>query len=138
KTIRRSIILSCSACKSTRRASSSQFSPLRNTTVSACNTETGATIPPTRQGTPRWRSEEHTSELQSRFDLVCRLLLEKKKHIHLPSIIAREQALALVNNTLITSLVISLMRPGASCPLRVALLSGAGPLATLAFAIFAV
>src|SRR5699024_12811433 len=29
------------------------------------------------------RSEEHTSELQSRFDLVCRLLLEKKKtYIH--------------------------------------------------------
>src|SRR5699024_11833393 len=29
------------------------------------------------------RSEEHTSELQSRFDLVCRLLLEKKnKHIN--------------------------------------------------------
>src|SRR5207249_5164752 len=32
---------------------------------------------------PKWlrqpvRSEEHTSELQSRFDLVCRLLLEKK------------------------------------------------------------
>src|SRR5699024_12072991 len=27
----------------------------------------------------KWRSEEHTSELQSRFDLVCRLLLEKKK-----------------------------------------------------------
>src|SRR5206468_9026465 len=26
-----------------------------------------------------WRSEEHTSELQSRSDLVCRLLLEKKK-----------------------------------------------------------
>src|SRR5204863_8694276 len=34
---------------------------------------------------PSWlgvftRSEEHTSELQSRRDLVCRLLLEKKKH----------------------------------------------------------
>src|SRR5699024_11864976 len=32
---------------------------------------------------PTWRlsrSEEHTSELQSRFDLVCRLLLEKKKN----------------------------------------------------------
>src|SRR5207249_11963341 len=29
--------------------------------------------------TGRYRSEEHTSELQSRFDLVCRLLLEKKK-----------------------------------------------------------
>src|SRR5699024_12022400 len=28
---------------------------------------------------PAMRSEEHTSELQSRFDLVCRLLLEKKK-----------------------------------------------------------
>src|SRR5690349_23368501 len=28
-----------------------------------------------------WRSEEHTSELQSRRDLVCRLLLEKKKKI---------------------------------------------------------
>src|SRR5207249_10524639 len=27
----------------------------------------------------RLRSEEHTSELQSRFDLVCRLLLEKKQ-----------------------------------------------------------
>src|SRR5206468_4634209 len=27
----------------------------------------------------RYRSEEHTSELQSRSDLVCRLLLEKKK-----------------------------------------------------------
>src|SRR5207249_12096989 len=27
------------------------------------------------------RSEEHTSELQSRFDLVCRLLLEKKKSL---------------------------------------------------------
>src|SRR2546422_2995726 len=32
--------------------------------------------PPTRM---RWRSEEHTSELQSRLHLVCRLLLEKKK-----------------------------------------------------------
>src|SRR3712207_9389101 len=31
--------------------------------------------------TARWvRSEEHTSELQSRQYLVCRLLLEKKKH----------------------------------------------------------
>src|SRR2546429_3721516 len=29
------------------------------------------------------RSEEHTSELQSRLHLVCRLLLEKKKYTHL-------------------------------------------------------
>src|SRR2546422_6567812 len=28
------------------------------------------------------RSEEHTSELQSRLHLVCRLLLEKNKHLH--------------------------------------------------------
>src|SRR5699024_12754440 len=32
----------------------------------------------------RDRSEEHTSELQSRFDLVCRLLLEKKKKLATP------------------------------------------------------
>src|SRR2546422_7862095 len=35
-------------------------------------------------GRPRpRRSEEHTSELQSRLHLVCRLLLEKKKKIHM-------------------------------------------------------
>src|SRR2546428_4293847 len=33
-----------------------------------------------RPGPHYQRSEEHTSELQSRSDLVCRLLLEKKKH----------------------------------------------------------
>src|SRR6266536_26509 len=33
----------------------------------------------TRKSAARVRSEEHTSELQSRVDLVCRLLLEKKK-----------------------------------------------------------
>src|SRR2546429_5027770 len=32
------------------------------------------------------RSEEHTSELQSRLHLVCRLLLEKKKHIDCASL----------------------------------------------------
>src|SRR2546429_3164922 len=32
-----------------------------------------------RKKFPVWRSEEHTSELQSRLHLVCRLLLEKKK-----------------------------------------------------------
>src|SRR2546422_4408108 len=34
-----------------------------------------------RELTPAWRSEEHTSELQSRLHLVCRLLLEKKKEL---------------------------------------------------------
>src|SRR3712207_8238520 len=40
-----------------------------------------APVPPRRQERPRvnLRSEEHTSELQSRQYLVCRLLLEKKK-----------------------------------------------------------
>src|SRR2546427_5995272 len=38
-------------------------------------------IPPAWDFTPNtWRSEEHTSELQSQSNLVCRLLLEKKKH----------------------------------------------------------
>src|SRR5207249_8721033 len=40
------------------------------------------------------RSEEHTSELQSRFDLVCRLLLEKKKHyqpVRLPDQLAPDE-----------------------------------------------
>src|SRR5690349_24123329 len=35
---------------------------------------------------PYMRSEEHTSELQSRRDLVCRLLLEKKKNNTLSTI----------------------------------------------------
>src|SRR3712207_7199854 len=36
-------------------------------------------LPPRSRKSP-WRSEEHTSELQSRQYLVCRLLLEKKKN----------------------------------------------------------
>src|SRR2546430_9483503 len=40
------------------------------------------------EGDPRGRSEEHTSELQSQSNLVCRLLLEKKKYTpHLKLII---------------------------------------------------
>src|SRR5438105_8964473 len=57
--------------------------------VAACGSS-AASVVPTRISTPRLasclaaysprrRSEEHTSELQSRVDLVCRLLLEKKK-----------------------------------------------------------
>src|SRR5260370_12129022 len=37
---------------------------------------------PTKFSACRTRSEEHTSELQSHLNLVCRLLLEKKKIIH--------------------------------------------------------
>src|SRR5699024_12138548 len=41
---------------------------------------TSASHPHTPPPITAARSEEHTSELQSRFDLVCRLLLEKKKN----------------------------------------------------------
>src|SRR5260221_9621970 len=44
--------------------------------ISACATDTIRTA---RPSTTSSRSEEHTSELQSHSDLVCRLLLEKKK-----------------------------------------------------------
>src|SRR3712207_7668436 len=43
--------------------------------VAACHRNTSSPSPPCS----RMRSEEHTSELQSRQYLVCRLLLEKKK-----------------------------------------------------------
>src|SRR5438067_5627447 len=53
----------------------------------------------------RPRSEEHTSELQSRFDLVCRLLLEKKKKK------TNKQSCTLNTNVLTnTSLVRALLR----------------------------
>src|SRR2546422_5029116 len=50
--------------------------------------EAGGDLPrPRRRGARRLlqqiRSEEHTSELQSRLHLVCRLLLEKKKKIQI-------------------------------------------------------
>src|SRR5260370_7092744 len=46
------------------------------------------------RSTPRRRSEEHTSELQSHLNLVCRLLLEKKKtskHIQNPHLALTSQ-----------------------------------------------
>src|SRR5690349_23854134 len=59
--------------------------PARGRTGSPCPTRTTPTprgwtrARPTPATPPTRRSEEHTSELQSRRDLVCRLLLEKKK-----------------------------------------------------------
>src|SRR2546421_6502660 len=68
------------ASRSARRRTSSAYAPLRLpksfSTDAAC----------------RRRSEEHTSELQSRSDLVCRLLLEKKKNI-----VTHDHAFALWN-----------------------------------------
>src|SRR2546429_1704243 len=42
---------------------------------------------------PDYRSEEHTSELQSRLHLVCRLLLEKKKHDPRPVLVSLSSSL---------------------------------------------
>src|SRR5207249_8513056 len=47
--------------------------------VTADDVQAGVGWPLARRERLGSRSEEHTSELQSRFDLVCRLLLEKKK-----------------------------------------------------------
>src|SRR2546422_7405862 len=50
------------------------------TITTADVTELRTTVDTIRQPWNKWRSEEHTSELQSRLHLVCRLLLEKKKN----------------------------------------------------------
>src|SRR5690349_24194515 len=58
------------------------ISPLRSLRRTGSTPALTHAAPPciwTLLGAPRMRSEEHTSELQSRRDLVCRLLLEKKK-----------------------------------------------------------
>src|SRR5687768_17797329 len=47
------------------------------------STPSGSVATPVTSVVRKWRrSEEHTSELQSRLHLVCRLLLEKKKRRH--------------------------------------------------------
>src|SRR2546430_11303784 len=56
------------------------FSPRRVITVNADAT------PPAPNKLSENRSEEHTSELQSQSNLVCRLLLEKKKKMKQPAI----------------------------------------------------
>src|SRR5436190_14021857 len=56
-------------------------SPTPNLSATPGSHQTGSTAILVTETSPasRWRSEEHTSELQSHSDLVCRLLLEKKK-----------------------------------------------------------
>src|SRR5260370_14286474 len=46
--------------------------------VASTSPQTAEDAPPPEK-TGGWRSEEHTSELQSHLNIVCRLLLEKKK-----------------------------------------------------------
>src|SRR5271163_5082107 len=58
----------------------------------ACSSSRRATAANSRSSQSRSeRSEEHTSELQSRSDLVCRLLLEKKKKKSSSSLFERKQ-----------------------------------------------
>src|SRR3712207_8409649 len=66
---------SCGTARSALRRSPSR--PPTTATASSPTTSSG------RPSTPPGRSEEHTSELQSRQYLVCRLLLEKKNKTHL-------------------------------------------------------
>src|SRR5204862_1799457 len=56
-----------------------------------------------------FRSEEHTSELQSRRDLVCRLLLEKKKYLEASGLLAKN-ATTTANFTKSTDLPIKLIK----------------------------
>src|SRR2546430_5322462 len=57
-------------------------SPLASTGWQTCSGSWAARLSSaTSRVTPAARSEEHTSELQSQSNLVCRLLLEKKKTI---------------------------------------------------------
>src|SRR5687768_18185140 len=75
--------------RSTMATSNNTRNPIRPALIGSSN----SVMP--RMAAPKApiRSEEHTSELQSRLHLVCRLLLEKKnnKHRDLCSIFARIQ-----------------------------------------------
>src|SRR2546422_3629920 len=61
----------------------SSLAPIRSCNV-GMGTNLRAPLPCSTMPAMRKRSEEHTSELQSRLHLVCRLLLEKKKKENLP------------------------------------------------------
>src|SRR3712207_8191725 len=63
----------------TRRSSRSSGDRAPSSASSPPSSKTGARARPFRSTREVARSEEHTSELQSRQYLVCRLLLEKKK-----------------------------------------------------------
>src|SRR5699024_12170078 len=80
-------LITCAAAGRTNRPAVVLSRPARSTPTvqtvllpSAPWTRTAPRAAPTgdRQARLRKRSEEHTSELQSRFDLVCRPLLEKQ------------------------------------------------------------
>src|SRR5437773_4398343 len=59
-----------------RECGSSRFTPMGERAAAQA---ADCSSPPMKERLGSVRSEEHTSELQSHHDLVCRLLLEKKK-----------------------------------------------------------
>src|SRR5688572_32424633 len=78
--IARPMACTCSACVSDCGPVTTYSAPawpsshnVRTATAATSRSSVGAV------GASRYRSEEHTSELQSQSNLVCRLLLEKKK-----------------------------------------------------------
>src|SRR3712207_7545447 len=71
----------------TRSAASTGSSPSLTPHAVRTKSTSGESCRPSPYGVQR-RSEEHTSELQSRQYLVCRLLLEKKKKHQAPSVLS--------------------------------------------------
>src|SRR2546430_7348253 len=71
---------SYTACRTLIRSRSRRALPNMLRLMSLSRLTCPSTMPFER--TVNYRSEEHTSELQSQSNLVCRLLLEKKKPIH--------------------------------------------------------
>src|SRR2546430_11469043 len=64
---------------SRKRSPISSTAKANSSSITLCSVRSGKK--PARAAPSTWtRSEEHTSELQSQSNLVCRLLLEKKKH----------------------------------------------------------
>src|SRR3712207_8346438 len=64
---------------------------VRDAAVELADVLRGVSLLPRSERTAPPRSEEHTSELQSRQYLVCRLLLEKKKKQNLPESLPTEK-----------------------------------------------
>src|SRR2546430_6027272 len=76
-TLFRSILIRSAAVPCSGELSAVRSAKLRNCTCGEVISGIGRILPNSVFATPR--SEEHTSELQSQSNLVCRLLLEKKK-----------------------------------------------------------
>src|SRR2546430_13121124 len=68
------------------------------------------------------RSEEHTSELQSQSNLVCRLLLEKKKKTYMPSLVTLNRYANRTSNEFVRCTTMAVQRC-MYCPERSNLLS---------------